>query len=98
MDALTAMLVQQLLITICQTKSYIIGGTATLSSNLESKLSNPTRLAGSNRNETNAKIIDKFYPSSDLKYAFVVKDGSKSQGDLIDGLAVGALGAKTIFR
>ena len=42
------------------TKSYIIGGTATLSSNLESKLSNPTRLAGSNRNETNAKIIDKF--------------------------------------
>lgn len=77
------------------TKSYIIGGTATLSSNLESKLSNPTRLAGSNRNETNAKIIDKFYPSSDLKYAFVVKDGSKSQGDLIDGLAVGALGAKT---
>lgn len=77
------------------TKSYIIGGTATLSSNLESKLSNPTRLAGSNRNETNAKIIDKFYTNSDLKYAFVVKDGSKSQGDLIDGLAVGALGAKT---
>ncbi len=30
-----------------------------------------------------------------MKYAFVVKDGSKSQGDLIDGLAVGALGAKT---
>ncbi|OJT71950.1 hypothetical protein BM530_21360 [Clostridioides difficile] len=39
-------------------KSYIIGGTASLSNNLESKLKNPTRLSGSSRDETNSKIID----------------------------------------
>ncbi len=42
-------------------KSYIIGGTASLSNNLESKLKNPTRLSGSSRDETNSNIIDNFY-------------------------------------
>lgn len=75
-------------------KSYIIGGTASLSNNLESKLKNPTRLSGSSRDETNSKIIDNFYKKDTLKNAFVVKNGIKSQNDLIDGLAVGPLGAK----
>ena len=76
-------------------KSYIIGGTASLSNNLESKLKNPTRLSGSSRDETNSKIIDNFYKKDTLKNAFVVKNGIKNQNDLIDGLAVGPLGAKT---
>lgn len=77
-------------------KSYVVGGTSTLSTSLESKLVNPKRLAGLNRNDTNSKIINEFYPgTSALENLFVVKDGMKAQKDLIDGLAVGPLGART---
>ncbi|WP_027702180.1 cell wall-binding repeat-containing protein [Metaclostridioides mangenotii] len=80
-------------------KSYVVGGTSSLSTDLEGKLKNPTRLSGENRNVTNAEIIEHFYKdsSSGSKYnnLYVVKDGTKSSGDLIDGLSVGALGSKS---
>lgn len=78
--------------------TYIVGGTASVSTELENKLTSVTRLAGENRNDTNAKIIDYFYKdsTSGSKYQnlYVVKDGSKKLGDLIDGLSVGALASK----
>ncbi|MDR0879771.1 MAG: cell wall-binding repeat-containing protein [Clostridioides sp.] len=76
-------------------KSYIIGGQAVLSDSLAGKLKSPTRLYGSNRNATNAKIIDEFYKDNHYDNAYIVKDGSKKQGDLIDGLSVGPLASKT---
>lgn len=70
--------------------SYIIGGEQSVPKSVEKDFTNVTRLSGNDRNDTNAKIIEKFYPNDELDYAFVVKDGNKNQDMLIDGLAVGA--------
>lgn len=75
-------------------KSYIIGGTYSVSSSIEQSLPNVKRLSGNNRNETNAKVLEEFYKNTDLKNAYITKDGMKKQGDLIDSLAVGVLAAK----
>lgn len=72
-------------------KSYIIGGTYSVSSSIEQSLPNVKRLSGNNRNETNAKVLEEFYKNTDLKNAYITKDGMKKQGDLIDSLAVGVL-------
>lgn len=76
-------------------KTYIIGGKGSLSEGLEKTSKNPIRLSGSNRNNTNASIIEYFYKNRDSEYAFVAKDGIPTQDALIDGLAVGAYAAKT---
>lgn len=75
-------------------KTYIIGGNAAIPESIESFLKNPERVSGSNRSETNAAIIKKFYNQSSFEYLFVVKDGSDGQDKLIDGLSVGAFAAK----
>ena len=59
-----------------------------------SNLSSPERVSGINRSDTNAQIIEKFYPSDKLDYVFVSKNGQKNPDELIDGLAVGAYAAK----
>ena len=76
-------------------KTYIIGGKNAVPESVESSLKNPERVSGSNRSETNAAIIKKFYNQSAFEYLFVVKDGSEGQDKLIDGLSVGAFAAKT---
>ena len=76
-------------------KTYIIGGKTVVPESIESTLKNPERISGSNRSETNAEIIKKFYKQPNFKYLFVVKDGSDGQDKLIDGLSVGSLAAKT---
>ncbi|WP_101773872.1 cell wall-binding repeat-containing protein [Peptostreptococcus faecalis] len=70
--------------------SYIIGGESSVPKSAESGLKNMTRVSGQDRNDTNAKIIERFYTQSDLDNVFVAKDGYKNQNDLIDGLAIGA--------
>lgn len=75
-------------------KSYIIGSTDVVSQQIENKLPNVERLGGSNRNETNAKVISKFYTSDNLNNVFVAKNGMNGEGQLIDALAVGVLAAK----
>lgn len=75
-------------------KTYIIGGKKAVPENIESNLKNPERISGSNRSETNAEILKKFYDKSSYEYAFVVKDGSNGEDKLIDGLSVGAFAAK----
>ncbi|MCC0784435.1 cell wall-binding repeat-containing protein [Clostridioides sp. ES-S-0108-01] len=74
--------------------SYIIGGVYSISNSIEQNLPNSKRISGSNRNETNAKVIQEFYKSTELKNLYVTKDGMKKQGDLIDSLSVGVLAAK----
>lgn len=75
-------------------KSYVIGGTYSISNSVERSLPNATRIAGSSRSETNAKIIEEFYKDTDIKNIYVTKDGTKNKNDLIDSLAVGVLAAK----
>lgn len=75
-------------------KSYVIGGDKAVSDYVMSSLPGAERVSGSNRNDTNAKVIEKFYPSNSLNNIYVAKNGSKNTGQLIDALAVGVLAAK----
>ncbi|MBS5788206.1 MAG: cell wall-binding repeat-containing protein [Clostridioides difficile] len=75
-------------------KSYVIGGENSISNSLMNSLDNSVRLGGTNRNDTNAKVIDEFFKSTELKNAYITKDGIKSEDHLIDALAVGVLAAK----
>ena len=75
-------------------KSYIIGGTKVVPNSVSSKLPGAKRIEGSNRNETNAKVMDTFYTEKYLNNAYVAKDGKNKESNLIDALAVGALAAR----
>lgn len=75
-------------------KSYVIGQVGTISKAIESKLPNAERIGGADRNETNAKIIAKFYDTNKIDNMFICKNGSKKENELIDALSVGALAAK----
>lgn len=74
--------------------SFIIGGTTVLPEKLVSSLPGKQRIKGSNRNDTNAKVIEKFYGDRNLDNLYLAKDGMGDSGQLIDALAVGALAAK----
>lgn len=75
-------------------KSYVISGDKAVSDYVMSSLPGVERVSGSNRNDTNAKVIEKFYTSSSLNNIYVAKNGSGNTGQLIDALAVGVLAAK----
>lgn len=75
-------------------KSYIIGGNKAVSNSIMATLPGAERVSGSNRSDTNAKVIEKFYPNASLNNLYVAKNGSKGEGHLIDALAVGVLAAK----
>ena len=74
--------------------SYLIGGTTVLPNKMVSGLPGKKRLEGSNRNDTNAKVIETFYKGKELKNVYVAKDGRGGDSQLIDALAVGVLAAK----
>ena len=74
--------------------SFIIGGTTVLPEKLVSSLPGKQRIEGSNRNDTNAKVIEKFYGDKELDNLYLAKDGRDGDTQLIDALAVGALAAK----
>lgn len=74
--------------------SFIIGGDKAVSNEIAKNLPGKQRIEGANRNETNAKVIEKFYSDRELDNLYVAKDGMENSGHLIDALAVGALAAK----
>ena len=74
--------------------SFIIGGKTVLPEKLVASLPSKQRIEGSNRNDTNAKVIEKFYADRNLDNLYLAKDGMGDSGQLIDALAVGALAAK----
>lgn len=74
--------------------SFIIGGTTALPEKLVSSLPGKQRIEGLNRNDTNAKVIEKFYGDKELDNLYLAKDGRDGDTQLIDALAVGALAAK----
>lgn len=75
---------------------HIIGGPNSISDSaiaqIDSAISNDisgNRISGSDRKETNAKVIEKFYTNNQLNGVIVAKEN-----DLVDALTVGPLGAK----
>ncbi|MBS5788567.1 MAG: family 10 glycosylhydrolase [Clostridioides difficile] len=77
--------------------AYFIGGTASLSDKVISKVDSivssdvsKNRIAGSDRQETNAKVIEKFYPEQTYSSVYVSKSDQ-----LVDALTAGPLAAKT---
>ena len=74
--------------------SFIIGGKTVLPEKLVSSIPGKDRIEGSNRRDTNAKVIEKFYGDRNLDNLYLAKDGMGDSGQLIDALAVGALAAK----
>lgn len=74
--------------------SYIIGGDKAIPDKVISKLPYAERIEGKDRNDTNAKVIGRFYEKKSLNNMYLAKDGRGGDSQLIDALAVGALAAK----
>ncbi|MCC0674025.1 cell wall-binding glycosyl-hydrolase Cwp19 [Clostridioides sp. ES-S-0145-01] len=76
--------------------AYFIGGNLSISDSVISKLDkvitndvSKNRIAGENREETNGKVIQKFYPNVEYSSIFVSKSNQ-----LVDALTSGPLAAK----
>ncbi|MCL6802473.1 cell wall-binding repeat-containing protein [Clostridioides difficile] len=74
--------------------TYVVGGENSISKNVVNKLKNVIKFAGTDRTDTNAKVMDYFYTDKALNNVFVAKNGMLGEGDLIDALSVGPVGAK----
>ncbi|MEG2058174.1 MAG: cell wall-binding repeat-containing protein, partial [Romboutsia sp.] len=75
--------------------AYFIGGTSALSNNIINRVNTITsnnvlnnRVSGSDRQETNAKVIEKFYTSEKYSSVLITK-----HDPLVDALAAGPLAA-----
>ena len=75
-------------------RSYVIGLTQAIPNNIISNLPQVERIGGIDRNDTNAKVIERFYGSNTLNNIFVCKNDMKNEGKLIDALSVGVLASK----
>lgn len=75
-------------------KIYVVGGEKAISKKVENELPSSERIAGSNRNDTNANIISKFYKETELENLYVAKDGMKKSDELIDALSMSTLAAQ----
>ncbi len=75
----------------------IVGGETVVSKATEETLKSEKiavdRIAGSNRQNTNAEIINRFAPSG-LKQIVISKDGQKNKSELIDALTATSLAVK----
>ncbi|HBF0342976.1 cell wall-binding glycosyl-hydrolase Cwp19 [Clostridioides difficile] len=76
--------------------AYFIGGNLSISDSVINKLDkvitndvSKNRIAGENREETNGKVIQKFYPNAEYSSMFVSKSNQ-----LVDALTSGPLAAK----
>ncbi|PBG25671.1 cell surface protein [Clostridioides difficile] len=74
--------------------TYVVGGENSISKNVVNKLKNVIKFAGTDRTDTNAKVMDYFYTDKALNNVFVAKNGMLGEGDLIDALSIGPVGAK----
>ncbi|MDR0879286.1 MAG: cell wall-binding repeat-containing protein [Clostridioides sp.] len=75
-------------------KVYAVGGEKLFSKESD-KLPGLERIYGNDRNETNKKVIERFYSEKQLNNLYVCKNGSPKTIDLIDSLSVGVLASKT---
>lgn len=68
---------------------FLIGGTYNLPEGFNN-VANSERIAGSNRRDTNAKLIEKFFGKG-YNSAFIAKDGSNNESELIDSVTIGGV-------
>lgn len=73
-------------------KSYVLGGEVVLSTIVEKSLPNPIRLGGSNRYETNSKIINAFSEKINTEKVYLA---SGNDSNIVDALCGSSLAAKT---
>lgn len=76
------------------TKTYVIGGTGSVSASLYNTLKNPERFGGIDRFETNAKVIDGFKSDFNFNNAYVALGKGPIGNEFADSLTGGALAAK----
>ncbi|HFL2424920.1 TPA: cell wall-binding repeat-containing protein [Clostridioides difficile] len=77
-------------------KSYVIGGESLFNSKeVSNTLPSVTKIAGTDRTETNSKVINHFYSKDTLNDLYIAKNGMNKQDDLVDALSVGVLAGKT---
>ncbi|MGL4730970.1 MAG: cell wall-binding repeat-containing protein [Clostridium sp.] len=72
---------------------YVVGGDKVVSEDLAKEIE-AERLAGTNRNATNAAVLNKFYDAKELEKVYVAKDGAVNASQLVDALAAGPLAGK----
>ncbi len=84
-------------------KTYIIGGTGVIGQNVERQLSSPKRLAGSDRYDTNRKILEQFASDLDFNKIYITSGEGDGYADSLAGVVLAAkssspivLGGKTI--
>lgn len=77
-------------------KSYVVGQTASVSETIKNSLpGTKVRLGGTDRHDTNAKVLNEFYTQTYLSNAYIAKSGQvRNESELVDALAVGVLAAK----
>lgn len=77
-------------------KTYVIGSTTSMPDSIANSLpGTKTRLGGTDRHDTNAKVIKEFYTQKELDNIYVAKSGYvKNDTELVDALAAGVLAAK----
>lgn len=73
-------------------ESYVLGGEGALSATVEQNLPNPKRLGGTDRFETNVKIIEAFNSVLGNEKAYLASGNDRN---LVDALAGSSLAAKT---
>jgi Putative cell wall-binding domain len=76
------------------TKTYVIGGTGSVSDALYNTLKNPERFGGIDRFETNAKVIDGFKDDFDFNNIYVALGKGSIGNEFADSLTGGALASK----
>lgn len=77
-------------------RSYVVGQTASVSETIKNSLpGTKVRLGGTDRHDTNAKVLSEFYTQSSLANVYIAKSGQvRNESELVDALAVGVLAAK----
>ena len=76
-------------------KVYIIGNEENFTESIEEDISaDVVRIQGSDRYETNKKIINEFCDTEDLNKIYVIRDGIVNYADFLNGLTLAPLAAR----
>lgn len=76
------------------TKTYVIGGTASVSDAAMNQVPAAERLGGANRYETNAAVVNAFATDFNFKNAYVALGNGPNGNEFADALSASALAAK----
>ncbi len=87
--------IKEYLQTASVTKTYLIGGEEVISAGIEYSVSNPSRLSGTDRFQTNIAVIKNFASEFNFSHIYVAVGEGPNGDEFADALAGAALAAKT---